>query len=215
MTNIKAAIFDLDGTLVNTLDDLSNAMNYALAQLNQPTHTTEKCRTFIGNGVKNFARRALAPDKQHLRDELLEQMKQRYRDKCFQNSYLYDGIYDLIQVLLSENIRLAVATNKDQDVAKIIVEHFFGDAFDHIIGINDQRPIKPDPAGTFEILNATKVDPKDALFVGDSDVDIETASNAGIKSVGVTWGFRSREDLVNAGANLIIDHPSEIIQLTA
>ena len=213
--SIKGIIFDLDGTLVNTLDDLSNAMNYALAQLGEPTHSAEVCRTFIGNGVAMFAKRELNADKQHLHSGLLRLMKQRYHDKCFDYSTLYDGIEDAVKVLRHRGIRLAVATNKGQDVARVIVEHFFGTAFENIVGIDGKRPVKPDPAGTLEILNGMELNGKNMLFVGDSDVDIRTAANAGIKSVGVTWGFRTRDDLIGAGADIIIENPSEIIELTA
>jgi phosphoglycolate phosphatase len=190
-------------------------MNYALEQLGEPTHSTEVCRTFIGNGVAMFAKRALRPDKQDLCSDLLRQTKQRYRDKCFDCSTLYDGIKDAVKDLQGQEIRLAVATNKDQDVARIIVEHYFGDAFEYIIGIDGKRPVKPDTAGTVEILNGMGLTPEEVLFVGDSDVDMNTAANAGIKSVGVSWGFRSKNDLLAAGADIIIENPSEIIGLTA
>jgi phosphoglycolate phosphatase len=208
----KGVIFDLDGTLVDTLGDLAGAMNYGLKQLSEPTHSLDACRQMIGNGVAKFAERALSSDKQHLHADLLTIMKQRYLDKCFDRSVVYDGLLEAIDELKKSGVRLAVVTNKNADAAKLVVEHFFGEGtFEVIIGIEGDKWVKPDPAGTHEIIRRMSLTKEDCILVGDSDVDIATAINAGIKPVGVTWGFRSREQLIEAGAETIVDLPAEIL----
>jgi phosphoglycolate phosphatase len=212
----KAIIFDLDGTLVDTAADLAGAMNFALEKFGQPTHSVEACKQMIGDGLKMFAQRALGKDSRHLRDEVLGAMKARYRDKCFECSRLYDGISEVVSKLRERGIRLAVLTNKDQDDAERIVEHFFGaDTFEYVAGVVDNRSIKPDIGGTMKIVESIGLRCEDFLLVGDGVVDIRTGAAAGIRSVGVSWGFRRREDLVKAGADIIIDRPSEILGLVA
>ena len=207
-------IFDLDGTLVDTLEDLAGAMNYGLERLGERAHCVDACRRMIGNGVSKFAQRALSSDKQHLHGKLLQLMKVRYLDKCFNRSTLYDGILKAVKDLSNAGIQLGVVTNKNADAAILIVEHFFGKGtFKAVIGIEDGKWVKPDPAGTFEIIKRMSLTKEDILLIGDSDVDIETAINAGVTAVGVTWGFRSRDELIAAGADKIIDDPKEIIGL--
>lgn len=212
----KAIIFDLDGTLVDTATDLANSMNYALKKFGQPTHSVEVCKQMIGDGLKMFAQRALGKDSQHLRDEVIRAMKARYRDKCFECSRLYDGISEVVSKLREGGIRLAVLTNKDQDDAERIVEHFFGaDTFEYVVGVVDGCGVKPDICGTMKIVESMGLGCEDFLILGDSAVDIETGAVAGIQSVGVSWGFRRREELVQAGAEVIIDRPVEILGLVA
>ncbi|MCF7954606.1 MAG: HAD-IA family hydrolase [Phycisphaerae bacterium] len=208
----KGVIFDLDGTLVDTLEDLAGAMNYGLAELGEPTHSLDECRRMIGNGVSKFAERALRADKQHLHAELLSTMKARYLEKCTDRSFVYDGLGETIMELRKAGVRLAVVTNKNANAAKMVVEHFFGaGTFEQIIGVEGDKWVKPDPAGTHEIIRRMGMTKKDFMLVGDSDVDIATAINAGIKPVGVTWGFRSRDELIAAGAETIVDSPGDIL----
>jgi phosphoglycolate phosphatase len=210
----KGVIFDLDGTLVDTLEDLAGAMNFGLGKLGEPVHSVDACRRMIGSGVAKFAQRALSGDKQHLHAELLGLMKARYLEKCFDRSTLYDGIVKAVSDLQAAGVQIGVVTNKNADAAVLIVEHFFGKGtFKAIIGIEGDKWVKPDPAGTFEIIRQMSLTKEDIMLVGDSDVDIATALNAGVKPVGVTWGFRSREELITAGAKTIIDNPDEIITI--
>lgn len=208
----KGVIFDLDGTLVDTLADLAGAMNYGLKQLNEPVHSIEACKRMIGNGTSKFAERALRSDKQHLHDELLKLIRARYIDNCFVNTTLYDGIPKAVEDLQKAGVRLGVVTNKNENAAILIVEHYFGvGTFDAITGVKGDKWVKPDPAGTAKTINLMGLDKSDILFIGDSDVDIATGINAGVKPVGVTWGFRSKEELIAAGADTIIDKADEII----
>lgn len=211
---IKAIIFDLDGTLVNTLFDLSDAMNYGLQQLDQPIHTEDQCRMMIGDGVSTFASRALSDDKQHLQPRLLEMMKRRYREIYLNRAYLYDGVDRVVSELSKASIKLAVLTNKDDDAAKAMVEHFFGKGtFAPVIGVTGDKPIKPDPDQTLKIVTLMGLEARDFLFIGDSAVDIQTAAAASMPSVGAAWGFRGRKVLQDEKADYIIDHPAEILDL--
>jgi phosphoglycolate phosphatase len=214
MLKIKAIIFDLDGTLVNTLFDLSDAMNYGLQQLGQPIHSEDQCRMMIGDGVSTFASRALSEDNQHLQPRLLEMMKRRYREIYLNRACLYDGIDRVVGQLTKASIKLAVLTNKDDDAAKAMVEHFFGKGtFEPVIGVTGDKPIKPDPEQTFKIVSSMGLEVENFLFIGDSAVDIETAAAASMTSVGAGWGFRGRNVLKAAKADYIIDNPLEILDL--
>ena len=214
LAKYKAIIFDLDGTLLDTLADLAGAMNWALARLGEDTHSLQACRKMIGNGVATFAKRALKPEKQHLQPQLLELMKARYRKHSLVKSTIYSGINELLAKLAQMPIRLAVATNKQHDDAVIVVEHFFGKGvFEVIRGVRQDGLVKPEPAFAKAIMDEMNLASDDILLIGDSDVDIATAKSAKIESVGVTWGFRDREDLAAAGADIIIDKPGEILGL--
>jgi len=191
-------------------------MNYGLDHLKQPTHTVQKCKQMIGDGVNMFAKRALREDCQELCAELLEIMKQRYRETFLDHAFVYDGIGEVIETLAKAQIGLAVLTNKDQDVAEAMAEHFFGKGtFDHIVGVTNNKPIKPDPGETVKIIKSSGFLRQDFLLVGDSPVDIETAKAADICSVGAGWGFRGSEQLQAAKADHVIDEPLEILDLMA
>lgn len=210
----KAVLFDLDGTLVDTLEDLAQAMNFALKELQQPTHSVDQCRKMIGNGISMFAQRALDPDRRHLKDDLLALMKASYNDNCFDHTTVYPGIDETLKKLQNFGIIMAVVTNKDHDAAEKIVRHYFGeDIFAVVMGVTDGIAIKPQPDATLGIVSSFGLSSNQCLFVGDSDVDIQTALAAAIKPVGVSWGFRSRSELSNAGADIIIDSPCEILDL--
>ncbi len=206
----------MDGTLVDTAEDLAGAMNFALAKFGLPTHSVQACKRMIGDGLAMFAQRALPQDMLYLRDRLLVAMKMRYHDKCFEHSRLYDGIFEVVSKLRQRGIHLAVLTNKDHQDAERIVEHFFGaDTFKSVVGVVDSRKVKPDTEGIMSIVESMELSCEDFLLVGDSAVDIQTAKAAGIRSVGAGWGFRKREELVQAGADIVIDRPTEILGLIA
>ena len=212
----RAVIFDLDGTLVDTLEDLTAAMNAALGHFSLPGHSAQACKMMIGSGARRFAARALPANQQDLAERLLALMREHYRDNCFKYSRLYDGMGETVRQLRQKGLRLAVLTNKDQVVAGRIIEHFFGTGeFESVIGAAKGRLIKPDPGTTAGIVESMGLTSEDFLFVGDSAVDIETALAAGIRSVGATWGFRGRGELEAAGAHIIIDSPGEILDLVA
>lgn len=211
---IKAVFFDLDGTLVNTLADLTNAMNFALEKFGQKQLSQEECRVAIGKGAHAFVSGALPPDRQDLHDDVLGAMWQSYHDSNFAHSRIYEGMVETLDGLRQRGVGLAVVTNKDQAFAEKMLEQFFGaEAFDYIVGVAPDGIVKPDPTSTLKALGSMGILAQECLFIGDSDVDIKTAGAAGIRSVGVSWGFRSKGELEAAGADIIIDNPREILDL--
>ena len=213
----KAVIFDLDGTLVDTLADLANSMNFALESLDLPTHSTQRCAAMISRGIRAFAENALGPERVDFRDEVIKRLRAHYIDNCLHYSKLYDGIAETVDSLKAPGLRLAVLTNKDQNAAERVIGHFFKpDAFECIVGVGgDIWAAKPDKRGVERILSSTGLKNTDCLLVGDSEVDIETARNNGLDCVAVTWGYRSTSTLIEAGAKMIIDRPEELLALVA
>ena len=210
----KGIIFDLDGTLIDTLDDLTDSMNYALVELGCPPRQSDQCRRMIGDGLVKFAERALPENCKHLRDELREKMVVYYQKHCLVKTTPYDGMKDLVRVLRDRGIRMAVLTNKNQAPAEKVVSHFWSDGpFDPVVGICEGREVKPDPQTTLEILEQWQLPASEVIFAGDSEVDIQTANAAGVTSVGCEWGFRDREQLLSAGAEILIQKPIQILEL--
>lgn len=211
----RAVIFDLDGTLIDTLEDLSHAMNTALNQVGRPSRTVEECRQMIGNGVQTFALRALGDNYRHLLDRTVMLMREEYQRNLYTYSRIYDGIPDTIRILSEHAIGMGITTNKNSCEAERIVRHFFGSMFPIVVGVDEITPVKPDPSGTHRVINEMNSTPAETLFVGDSEVDIETACKAGVRFIGAGWGFRGREGLFAAGAEDIIDHPHELLAFVA
>lgn len=208
-------VFDLDGTLIDTLADLSAAMNAAMRQLGLPEHPPQACRQMIGDGIRTFASRAVGPDHQHLADRAVELMRAEYQRNLVVHSQIYAGLAEVIERLAVAGVRMGVITNKHQKEADAIIRHFFDDRMASVIGVSEATPVKPDPTGTLRVLGHMGLSPAGALFVGDSDVDIETARRAGMAFLGVAWGFRGRMALAAAGAGDIIDHPDELWSFVA
>ena len=211
----QLAIFELDGTLVNSVADLANAVNHGLTEMHYPTHPLDAFYHFVGNGVKKLCERALpaeaAPSET---EQLLEHFNRYYHTHCLDCTRPYDGIPSVIEQLRANGIRLAVASNKTQSFVETIVTHLFGAAqFDWILGSSDTRPKKPAPDILTEIITASGAAPKQTILIGDSDVDIQTAKNAAIDSIGCTWGFRGREELKKAGAVYLAEQPSELLSI--
>lgn len=209
----KGCLFDLDGTLVNSIEDLAFSTNEVLKLHHLPTHDISKYRMFVGNGVKKLMERALGQDHLHLLDECLEEFQQIYHQHCLDHTCPYPGMKELIENLKTKEIKMAVVTNKPHALAIEIVETLFPDTFVAICGQQELYPVKPDPQSTYYALMAMKLDKKDCLFIGDSQVDIDTGYFAGMDSVGVTWGFRGRQELEAAGADYIVDEPKQIMEI--
>lgn len=209
-------IFDLDGTLLNTIDDLGYACNYALERTGFPTHPIEAYPTKVGNGINNLIRRAL-PESQRAENIVLrvrEHFVPYYNQHNCDYTRPYDGIPELLAALKAQGYRLAVASNKYQAATEKIVNHFFPGVFDVILGERAGVERKPDPQIVFDILNRlNKSD--NVLYIGDSLVDYETARNAGVPFVACSWGFVPRETLVAAGIAAIVDRPEELVSLSS
>jgi len=202
-------IFDLDGTLVNSLMDLGLSVNQVLENHQLPTYPLDDYNQMVGNGVKKLMERALGEHKELL-DECLEEFNIIYNENCLKNTLPYEGMKELLQNLKSKGIKLAVVTNKPHHLAVKIVETLFPQMFTAIYGQQDLYPIKPWPESTMYALLAMKLSKEECVFVGDSNVDIETAMNADMDSIGVCWGFRGEQELLEAGADYICHTPYEI-----
>ncbi len=207
----KLAIFDLDGTLLNTVEDLGNSTNYALERLGFPTHPTEAYYQMVGRGIYNLFRAAIPSE--YATEDNVRRMASYFipyydAHKC-DFTRPYDGIPEMLKTISGRGVRLAVASNKYQDGAEKLVGHFFGEYdFVRILGQRDGQPIKPDPAIVDQILAEVPSTTKDqVVYVGDSNVDMQTGSNAGVRTIGVTWGFRSREELAAYAPSAIVDTP--------
>lgn len=211
----KAIFFDLDGTLVDTLDDLTDAMNYALHQLGQPSVTRQACREMIGKGLAVFANKALPEGAKHLEKDLVNAMKVRYTQTCLDKTRIYDRLDQAVSVCRQKGIKLGVVSNKSHPMTIKITEHYFGKgAFDVILGQQDGIRIKPDPEPIYLAMKAVGVDsPGEILYVGDSDVDAETAQSAGTDFAAVSWGFRSEAQLRQAGASTVVHNTDELLRL--
>ncbi|MBQ2392783.1 MAG: HAD family hydrolase [Alistipes sp.] len=209
-------IFDLDGTLLNTIGDLAEAANVMLRKRNLPQHTYEEYCTFVGNGIMRLVERALPEELRTA--ESVAAARQDFLDYYFahidQKTKPYEGIDDLLGNLQANGVLLAVASNKFQAGTRELIHRFFPEIrWVAVYGQRPDVPLKPDPAVVEEILSDVNIPRERVLYVGDSGVDIETAHRAGIKAVGVTWGFRSRSELETAGADRIVDRAEEIFDL--
>lgn len=210
----KAVIFDLDGTLMDTLRDLTDAMNTSLRQLGQKELTQGQCRQLVGKGLAAFAAEALPADNLHLAEELCRLMVETYRQNLIHFTKPYEGIPELVSGLKKAKVPLAVITNKRHDISVKIVEYFFGnDTFGTIVGLKDGINPKPNPSTTLDFLRQNGVLPNEAIFVGDSEVDVETARNAGTDIAAVSWGFRDPQQLLGAGAVRLYDNPMQLWDL--
>lgn len=209
----KGIIFDLDGTLVNSLHDISDAMNVVLTGLNHPTHSYETYQYFIGSGLRNLVSKALPA---HNSDEQIEIcfkcMINEYRKSCTFKTKPYDGILDLLNNPALDNIKMAVFSNKADELTKKIVSEIFPDHFDEAVGLSTEKLKKPNPFEALAISKKWNLSPEEVLFVGDSDIDMQTAVNANMYPVGVSWGYRTEEELKSSGAKGVINTPSELIE---
>lgn len=206
----KGCLFDLDGTLVNSIKDLALSTNKVLELHHLPTYDISEYNMFVGNGVKKLMERALRQEHIDMLDVCLNDFHKIYREHCLDYTVPYDGIKELIDFLKEHHIQMSVVTNKPHTLAIQIVEALFPDTFTAVYGQQDLYPIKPDPQSSYMALMAMKLDKKDCFFIGDSQVDIDTGYFAGIESIGVTWGFRGRQELEEAGADHIVENPQEI-----
>ena len=208
----KAAIFDLDGTLLNTIDDLADAANDALTEAGLPTHSPDSYKLMVGSGVRNLIKRVLPKDNRQL-ETVLKSMRRNYAACATRKTKPYADIHQALLQLRDNNIKLAVLTNKDERFSVHLIEHYFGpDLFTLVFGAMQGRPIKPDPAALLQLIDQLEIQPPDAVFIGDSGVDMDVAHAAGIDSIGVTWGFRPKSELIEHHADLIIDKPNELLQ---
>jgi phosphoglycolate phosphatase len=211
----QLVIFDLDGTLLNTIADIAMAVNHALSASGYPTHSEEVVKSFVGNGVSKLLERALPEDKRTEENvSLLRKHFTEYYDKHNADfSSPYPGILSLLSQLQRNEVMLAVASNKYQQATEKLIAHYFpGIDFIRVLGQRPGVPVKPSPEIVHEIISAANVCKESVLYVGDSAVDMQTASNAGIDAIGVSWGFRPRAELEAYAPLAIVDDASLIIK---
>ena len=210
----KACIFDLDGTIGNTLDSMVYSVNLTLREMGLSEISREQCQEFVGNGARVLMEKALeaAGDSGASRIEEGMQVYGRIFDSnCTYHVTPCEGVPEMLYKLKEQGILLAVLSNKPHRQAVKAVHAMYGeDMFDWVQGQKDEIPRKPDPAGVFSVAEKLGVDPKECLYVGDSEVDVATGRNAGMKTIAVTWGFRTKEELITAGAQYMIDQAEEL-----
>lgn len=209
---IQAVIFDLDGTLLNTLDDLTASTNAALALYGMPQRTTEEVRCFVGNGVAKLIARAVPEGTDEATTSaVLADFVAHYEQHNRDRTAPYEGIMSMLQALGQQGVRCAVVSNKIEPAVIALCREYFGDLIEVAVGDAPQRPRKPDPTGVYEAIRQLGVPKEACVYVGDSDVDMVTGHRAGIRSIGVTWGFRSEAVLREAGADAICHTAQELL----
>jgi phosphoglycolate phosphatase len=211
----NAVLFDLDGTLLDTLADIADAVNRALAGLGFPQHPREAYKRFVGEGIAVLARRVLPAGNQNDEDvrACLTAINREYGRGLLVKTRPYDGVIDLLHALAKRKIPLAIVSNKPHDLALRSVALFKGVSFGAIYGERKGVPAKPDPAAAFEAASVLGVPPAECLYVGDSGIDMKTATRAGMFAVGALWGFRDRKELTDCGAKALIEHPLGLLKL--
>lgn len=209
----KAVIFDLDGTLLNTLDDLAASVNYALGKCSFPQRTTDEVRRFIGNGVRILMRRSVPEGTGNEEyNSAFEAFTAHYKENSRNMTKPYDGIYNLLQKLKKDGYKTAIVSNKIDFAVKDLRDEFFSDFIEVAVGDSEDTRNKPEPDMVFKALSELGVSASESVYVGDTDVDIETAKNAGMDVISVSWGFRTRAEIEGYSATMIADKPSDILK---
>lgn len=210
---LKAVIFDLDGTLLYTLQDLADAVNAGLKTGGMPERTLEEVRSFVGNGVTMLMARAVPDGKSCPKfDMMMQAFKDYYKEHCSDNTVPYEGIPQLLAKLREAGIKTAVTSNKLDSAVKVLCNDFFPGLIDIALGDAAGQNRKPEPDMLYSAMNILKVSKDEVIYVGDSEVDIVTAKNAGLKCVSVSWGFKDKSFLLDNGAEIIVDTVDELEQ---
>ncbi|MDP4152378.1 MAG: HAD-IIIA family hydrolase [Bacillota bacterium] len=211
----KLCVFDLDGTLMDSLEDLANSVNYSLKQNGFPEHDLNKYKYFVGNGIKMLLHRALGKyDTPEAFFKVADIFYPYYDEHYADKTRPYEGIKELTEKLKSQGLMLAVLSNKADEFAKGIIDEFFAaNSFSVVLGTTAEFKPKPDPSSLLHIMKTLSVSPQETLYVGDSNIDIFTAHNAGVKAVGAEWGFRGRSELIEAGADFLAEKPVDILKV--
>lgn len=208
---IRAVLFDLDGTLVNSLPDIGGSMNQVLEDLGLPTYAMPAYREFVGEGVSRLVERALPFGREELRSEAEEAFRRVYAERLTEQSAPYPGIAELLDRLADRAMPFAVCSNKPQVMTERVVAALFDRwKFEGVEGQREERPRKPDPAAALELAATLRLSPADVAFVGDTKTDMETATRAGMQPIGVLWGFRDRAELEAHGARAVFGSPAEL-----
>lgn len=210
----ELAIFDMDGTILDTLEDLTDSLNYALSLSKYPTRTLDEVRSFVGNGLRKLIERATpsGTSKEALEKVFID-FTSYYPNHCFDKTKPYSGIIEVIQALRNQGTKTAVVSNKANYAVQILCKQYFDGLFDFAVGEQEGVQKKPAPDSVNLVINKLNVGYPDCVYIGDSDVDIQTASNAKIDCISVTWGFRDVNFLKEQGADIIVSAPEELLSL--
>lgn len=213
---MKACIFDLDGTLTNTLESMTYSVNLTLKEMGLSQITKDQCRMFVGNGARVLIEESLKVSGDPKASRIEEGMKiyrRIFDQNCTYHVTLYEGIPEMLKALKDRGIHLAVLSNKpDRQTVKVVKEIFGDNIFDYAQGQKDGIRRKPEPDGVWYLMEQMQVSKEECLYIGDSEVDAATGKNAGLKTIGVLWGFRDRKTLETAGADHLIERPEELLQ---
>lgn len=211
----KAVIFDLDGTLVNSIKDIADAMNKVLTKKNYTTYTYEVYKTFVGSGLKNLVIKALPSEASTEKevDKSVKEMLEIYSKNCTNKTVPYDGVIDLLQELEKLNLKISILSNKEDSLTKKVASTILPDIFSPVLGLKEEALKKPNPTVALQIAKEIEVNPEEIIFVGDSDVDMQLAKNAGFLPIGVFWGFRSKQELIENGAATVLEAPLDLLKL--
>ena len=214
---IKACIFDLDGTVINTSESLRYSVSETMKSFGYQELSKEQTLKYVGNGGKNLIRRALAFNGNTNEDDLEKAhalYKKIFRENCTRDNEAYEGMPDVLKCLKEKGMKMAVISNKSQNGSEACVSKVYGDGlFDKVYGERPGIPLKPDPSGIIALIDELRIKPEECLYIGDGDTDMQGGNAAGCITVGVTWGYRSREVLEENNADHIIDKPKELLYL--
>jgi len=216
MNNFKAVVFDLDGTLLDTIDDLGNSMNSVLESMGFPVHTIPEYKYFIGKGLRNLVTCVLPPESRDDKtiDHCLDKMFQEYGSRWGDKTLPYPGIAELLDELTARGIHLAILSNKAHLITMKVFDKYLSKwPFEAVFGERPGIPRKPDPTVAFEIIELIGIPADKIVYLGDSGSDMETANSAGMYAVGALWGFRNADELMEHGAKLMIQTPAELLKL--
>ena len=210
----KTVIFDLDGTLLDSIEDIASSMNKVLESLQLPTHKIEDYKHFVGGGVDILVDNALNNKSKEIKDEVIKRFKVEYDGKLHSKTLPYDGIYELLDELKKLDINLAVLSNKPHEFTVSYVNHFFKNYnFKEIHGQKKDVPKKPDPKAALDIVKCLDSSCENTYFIGDTKIDMQTAKSANMTAIGVLWGFRDEKELRDFGADFIVSNPLEILKI--
>ncbi|MCI8332490.1 MAG: HAD-IIIA family hydrolase [Clostridiales bacterium] len=210
----ECALFDLDGTLLDTLTDLQNSVNAALTQFDFPTRTYNEIRCFVGHGVKKLIERSLPPYCSAPQcEQVFQFFMQHYKHHLADHTKAYDGVLAMLQKLQQANVRVAIVSNKADAAVQDLCQHYFDGLYLLAVGAKENVRKKPYPDAVNQVMQSLSAQPDKTVYIGDSEVDIETAQNAGIRCISVAWGFRTSDELSAARAETIVTTPQEILDL--
>lgn len=215
----RAVIFDLDGTLLNTIDDLANSMNSVLSRLGFPEHDVETYKSYVGDGIEMLVRRSMPEilrEDASLRGQCVEAMREEYKRRQTETTRPYEGVPELLDGLTARKIRMAVLSNKPDSPTKDLVAELLSLwHFDAVIGESPTTPRKPDSTGALMIAHSIGIPPNEFLYLGDTNIDMQTATAAGMHAVGALWGFRQADELLAGGAKALIQRPEDLLSFVA